>query len=389
MRETYYIKLGYDPKLVEDLKKISPHIVLLLLVYIFNSYKLKIETFFNAIYDIIIYILIYSHLFEPKPGDFGNTKEKIAFALMAESLIISFQDYYYTKTNFFFWERDIKVSIAPNMISLIISISYNISLMVRNNIKFGDNLKGLIMQLMNIVFFSTLISVFFSNNYLYIPIYGETNFNGQTFGILLVIFSWTCMKSINIIIYPLLAFLSMYRLGEVNKAMGNAGVVYLLCSYISLYLQFLSGNKIEDRCGEYFSKLKSEMFSYENPSNNSNNEFNANSLNRDIERRVREKLVKEKTNSISKSLQNEIKIINPKDGKNIKLILKKLDKTKYDININESEKIIKLKEELVKIDETYKNNILIFIWKGKTLENNEYIYSYGLKDEDVIVFLKK
>ena len=181
----------------------------------------------------------------------------------------------------------------------------------------------------------------------------------------------------------------MYRLGEVNKAMGNAGVVYLLCSYISLYLQFLSGNKIEDRCGEYFSKLKSEMFSYENPSNNSNNEFNANSLNRDIERRVREKLVKEKINSISKSLQNEIKIINPKDGKNIKLILKKLDKTKYDININESEKIIKLKEELVKIDETYKNNILMFIWKGKTLENNEYIYSYGLKDEDVIVFLKK
>ena len=197
------------------------------------------------------------------------------------------------------------------------------------------------------------------------------------------------MKSINIIIYPLLAFLSMYRLGEVNKAMGNAGVVYLLCSYISLYLQFLSGNKIEDRCGEYFSKLKSEMFSYENPSNNSNNEFNANSLNRDIERKVREKLVKEKINSISKSLQNEIKIINPKDGKNIKLILKKLDKTKYDININESEKIIKLKEELVKIDETYKNNILIFIWKGKTLENNEYVYSYGLKDEDVIVFLKK
>ena len=108
MSETYYIKLGCDPKLVENSKKISPHIVLLLLVYIFNSYKLKIVTFFNAIYDIILYILIYSHLFEPKPGDFGNTKEKIAFALMAESLIISFQDYYYTKTNFFFLEKGYK-----------------------------------------------------------------------------------------------------------------------------------------------------------------------------------------------------------------------------------------------------------------------------------------
>ena len=386
MKETCYIKLGYDPKLVEDLKKLSPYIVLLLSVYLFNSYKLKIETFFNALYDIIIYILIYSHLFEQNKGDFGTTKEKIAFALMAESLIISFQDYYYTKTNFIIWKRDIKVSIAPNMISLIISISYYISLMARNNIRLGDKPKDLVMQIMNILFFSTLISVFFSNNYFYLPIYGETNFNDQTFGIVLVIFSWTCMKSLNKIIYPLMAFLSMYRLGEVNKAMGNSGIVYLLCSYVSLYLQFLSGKKIEDRCNDYLSELKSEMFSFEKPSNN---ELNANSLNTGIEKRVREKILKEKINTISISNQNEIRIMNPKEGKNIKLILKKLDKTKYNININESEKINKLQQELIKIDETYRNIQLIFLWRGKILEDNEYIYSYGLKDEDIIVFLLK
>ena len=59
--------------------------------------------------------MIYSHVFEPNKGAFGTTKAKIAFALMAESLIISYQDFYYHKTNFFFYERDIKVSIAPNM----------------------------------------------------------------------------------------------------------------------------------------------------------------------------------------------------------------------------------------------------------------------------------
>ena len=78
------------------------------------------ETFFNAMYDVVLYLLIYSHVFEPNKRDFGTTKEKIAFALMAESLKISYQDFYYRKTSFFFYERDIKVSIAPNMFSLII-----------------------------------------------------------------------------------------------------------------------------------------------------------------------------------------------------------------------------------------------------------------------------
>ena len=91
------------------------------------------------------------------------------------------------------------------------------------------------------------------------------------------------------------------------------------------------------------------------------------------------------------SLSNQVgvKILNIKNGKNIKLILKKMDQKTYEININEAEKIIKLKQELKKIDETYKNMNLFLVWKGKILDDNEYICSYGIKNEDIIVFLTK
>lgn len=387
MREVYYIKLNYDPQLFKSLKKISLYFVLLVTVYLFNAYKLKMETFFNALYDIIIYLLIYSHVFEPNKGDFGTTKEKIAFAFMAESLIISYQDFYYRKTNFFFYERNIKVSIAPNMFSLIISISYNFSLMVRNNIRLGDKPKDLVLHIMNIIFFSTLISVFISNNYFYIPIYGETNFTAQTFGFFLVILSWISIKSINLIIYPLLAFLSMYRLGEVNKALGNAGICYLLCSYISLYLQFFSGGKKSEGSNYFLNEFYSDIFYQNKPI--SNTAFNENYPNHESEERIRQKIKREKIKAISPSNQVGLKILNIKNGKNIKLILKKMDKKTYEININEAEKIIKLKQEFKKIDESYKNMNLVFVWKGKCLDDNEYICSYGIKNEDIIIFLMR
>ena len=51
------------------------------------------------------------------------------------------------------------------------------------------------------------------------------------------------------------------------------------------------------------------------------------------------------------SLSNQVgvKILNVKNGKNIKLILKKMEQKTYEININEVEKIIKLKQELKKL----------------------------------------
>ena len=114
----------------------------------------------------------------------------------------------------------------------------------------------------------------------------------------------------------------MYRLVEVNKALGNAGICYLLCSYISLYLQFFSNNKINEK-SEYFL-IYSEIF-FQNKAISST-AFNGNYPNHELEERIRQKIEKEKIKAMSLSNQVGVKILNVKNGKNIKLILKKMDK---------------------------------------------------------------
>lgn len=141
MNQVYYIRLGYDPKLFEALKKISSFLVLLISVYLLNYYNLKFNALFSSIYNIILYFILYAHFFQNNEDDFGNTKEKIAFALIVESIMISLQKYSYSKTNWIFWERTIEVTIAPNMFSLIISMIYGISILVRKNIKLSDKPK--------------------------------------------------------------------------------------------------------------------------------------------------------------------------------------------------------------------------------------------------------
>ena len=163
-----------------------------------------------------------------------------------------------------------------------------------------------------------------NSNYFYIPIYGETNFTAQAFGFCLIIVSWICIKSVNLILYPFLAFISMYRLVEVNKALGNAGICYLLWSYISLYLQFFSNNKINEKSEYFLNEFYSEIF-FQNKAISST-AFNGNYPNHELEERIRQKIEKEKIKAMSLSNQVGVKILNIKNGKNIKLIVKKWTK---------------------------------------------------------------
>ena len=222
-----------------DCFKIS---VSLLIAFLFNWLLFKLDLILSLIFCIILCLLLYIHFNNYDEEYYGNIKEKISLVLISESIIISFKDFYYKKTNFIFFTRNIKVTISPNMITLIVSIFYALSICLRNRIPISDKPKDIAFNVLNILFFSSLLSVLISNDYFYIPIYGETSFSYQAFFIFLLVLSWVGMKSINIFIFPLLALLALGRIGEVNKAMGIVGLFYLLFSYTSIYLQF-SGNK--------------------------------------------------------------------------------------------------------------------------------------------------
>ena len=184
-----------------------------------------------------------------------------------------------------------EVNISPNMFSLLVTMGYALSLKVRNNIQIISKPKYIILHLLDILFFSSLISVFASNKYIKIPLYGDTNFTSQTFCILLLVFSWICIKTINIFIFPVVAYLSLSRIGEVNKAMGEFGTFYLLFSYTSIILQIADYEKLNGGFQNFFNELRNEYgFSYinQNPFDLEAIKETRKSLGYDIIRRVEE-----------------------------------------------------------------------------------------------------
>ena len=120
---------------------------------------------------------------------YGNIKEKVSIALISESVIISFSEFYYSTTKWFFFTENVKLTIAPNMLTLIISILYALSLYLRNHIRININPKDLAINILDLLFFSSLISVLISNDYFHIPLIGETNFTSQSFCLFLLVLS--------------------------------------------------------------------------------------------------------------------------------------------------------------------------------------------------------
>ena len=107
-----------------------------------------------------------------------------------------------------------------------------------------------------------------------------------------------------------------------------------------------------------------------------------------LEKTVEQK-IKENNEVCEISKQKGFKIIKRGDGKNITIYLKKLVGTIYTININDSEKISKLKGELRKIDDICKENNTILVWKNKILDDDEYIYNYNIENESIVDIILK
>ena len=169
-----------------------------------------------------------------------------------------------------FWAKNTEVIISPNIniFSLIISISYNLSLIIRNNTKIINESKYLIIYILNILFFAILISIFISNNNFYLPLYGETNITSTTFYGFLLLFPWTSFKSLNILIYPLMVLISIFRLGKIYNAFGSKAIFFLLYFYILYIFQFRFKYLLGDEYKDFFNKFKSEFFSKNKNDNN-------------------------------------------------------------------------------------------------------------------------
>lgn len=235
----------------------------------------------TILYDLFLLLILYLHFFHPNENDYGTLNEKISMILMGEVITISFKDFYYEKNggildNIYYLynpkAKNVKVDISPNMLTLIVSILYYISMIIRLRLAISTKLKDICFSILNLLFLSSLLSVLFSNEYFYIPLYGETSYSSQSLCVILLVISWAGMKSLNIFIIPLIAILSVGRIGEVNKAMGKVGIIYLLLAYVSIIFQFYGNNFIKKLYAISIKEMKNDFYFNETNFDNNGNE---------------------------------------------------------------------------------------------------------------------
>ena len=237
------------------LKIISYFIVPLVVVFPFNLSPLNIIIFILMLYNIYLFLELYLDVLDKNGPGISKSIWKICSAIIVESIIILAYIFIYPDSTF--WTTNSKMIITPKIFSLITSISYNLSLIIRNNAK----RKYLIINILNILFFAFTISIFISNNNFYLPLYGETNITFKTFYGFLILFSWTCFKSLNLLIYPLIVFFSIFGLGKIYKVMGMKAIFIFLYFYILHIIQFYNNYLKEEEYKDFFNKFKSEFFS--------------------------------------------------------------------------------------------------------------------------------
>ena len=80
------------------------HIIFSLISIIFasiiNYFCFKLDFLSTLIYDIIVGAMIYLYLYQNNDIEYGTNKEKVAFLLIIESLLLSFKKYSFTDTKY-------------------------------------------------------------------------------------------------------------------------------------------------------------------------------------------------------------------------------------------------------------------------------------------------
>jgi len=256
-----------------------------------NYFCFKLDLISTLIYDLIIISLAYLYLYQNDNNEYGNNKEKISFLLIIESLLLSFKKYSFTDDKIewsYFIIPNLKketkeIDLFPDMLSLLICIFFYVSFRIRNGIYYETNVKTCAFSVAYILFFSSLISVLASNEYIKIPFYGETNYTTKSFCVYSLVLSYVGIKSMNKILLPISLFFILGRIDDVNKAMGKNGIFYIMFAFVSISLQVSSLKDILNEIKEDFGHKQNIYIT------NINNNINVQNIYDQQKKKINEK----------------------------------------------------------------------------------------------------
>ena len=272
------------------------HIYFSLLSIIFasiiNYFCFNLDLLSTLIYDIIIISMIYLYLYQNDDIEYGTNKEKVSFLLIIESLLLSFKKYSLTEVKYEWTyliipniKKETKeIDLFPDMLSLLISIFFYLSLRIRNGIFYETSVKACAFSVTYVLFFSSLIGVLASNEYIKIPLYGETEVTSKSFCVYSLVLSYVGIKSMNKILIPFSLFFILGRIDDVNRAMGKNGIFYIMFAFVSVSLQVSSFKNILNEIKEDFEYKNKNIYI-----TNINNNINVQNVYEQLKKKISEK----------------------------------------------------------------------------------------------------
>ena len=174
----------------------------------------------------------------------------VAAILMIISVIIACQSYSYHKDGFILpfinkeiGGKDTVETLMPNMLSTMLAIVLYGGVIVRNSYEIFKKPSKIILSVVNILFLSSLITIFIEKDFK-IPF---LDLSGYAILILTIALSWIGMKAVSGYAWIILLIASLGQITRINIAMGFAGVLYILCAYVSIGMQIASRYLVLDK----------------------------------------------------------------------------------------------------------------------------------------------
>ena len=167
-----------------------------------------------------------------------------AALLMIISVIMACQSYSYHKDGFVVPFVNLEIggsntveTLMPNMISTMVAIALYSGVVIRNSYEIFKEPLKVILCVANILFLSSLTTIFIVADFK-LPF---LDLSGYAILILAIALSWIGMKAISGYAWVILLISSLGQITRINVAMGFAGVVYILCAFVSMGMQIASG----------------------------------------------------------------------------------------------------------------------------------------------------
>lgn len=151
------------------------------------------------------------------------------------ALFTACSDYYYTEKVLWIYDKTTKTNISPALISTLLGFFVVIPVFIRckADIINNPNLIKVILLVLDSLVAATFLNCFLTNE----NIISGLPVNGYTFLGVGIILSWLGIKAIAGYVWIILIVLSLFKVVQVDQAMGMWGAIYICSCIIGIILQ--------------------------------------------------------------------------------------------------------------------------------------------------------